>query len=102
MPIKACADRLRNEIEEYGNPPKFPEEEEESADAAPAVAGAAPVDPTKFKATKSKAAAKKGKGATQWDILKHSGIPEDEIDLFQCAAPDVCRQIVQQCGLLQE
>lgn len=35
---------------------------------------------------KGKAAAKKGKGATQWDILKNSGIPEDEIPNFQCAA----------------
>ena len=25
IPIKACADKLRKEIEQYGNPPKFPE-----------------------------------------------------------------------------
>jgi leucyl-tRNA synthetase len=25
MPIKACADKLKREIEEFGNPPKFPE-----------------------------------------------------------------------------
>lgn len=29
MPIKACADKLKREIELYGNPPRFPEEEEE-------------------------------------------------------------------------
>jgi len=26
MPIKACADKLKREIEIYGYPPKFPEE----------------------------------------------------------------------------
>ena len=36
-------------------------------------------DPTKFVAKKSKAAAKKGAGSTQWDILKMSGIPEGDI-----------------------
>lgn len=85
MPIKACADRLRGEIEVFGNPPVFPEDEEppspEPADAAAAA------DPTKFKATKGKAAAKKGKGVTQWDILKNSGIPEADIHMFQCALP---------------
>lgn len=39
----------------------------------------APVDPTKFVAKKSKAAAKKGVGNSQWDILKMSNIPEAEI-----------------------
>lgn len=29
MPIKACADKLKREMELYGCPPKFPEEEEE-------------------------------------------------------------------------
>lgn len=28
MPIKACADRLKREIEQFGNPPKFPDAEE--------------------------------------------------------------------------
>lgn len=37
------------------------------------------VDPTKFVAKKSKAAAKKGAGNSQWDILKMSSIPESEI-----------------------
>lgn len=41
--------------------------------------GAEIKDPTKFGGKKSKAAAKKGVGSTQWDILKMSGIPEDEI-----------------------
>lgn len=87
MPIKACADRLRGEIEAYGNPPQFPDEDAKEPEPEPAAAGAAPpTDPTKFKATKGKVASKKGKGATQWDILKNSGIPEEEIHQFQCGA----------------
>lgn len=77
MPIKACADRLKGEIEEYGLPPVFPDEEPAEQDQAEAAASDVKV--TK----KGKAAAKKGKGATQWDILKNSGIPEDEIHNFQ-------------------
>lgn len=29
MPIKACADKLKREIEDYGNPPVFPEQDDE-------------------------------------------------------------------------
>lgn len=52
---------------------------------APEAAPAADVkaDPTKFSGKKSKAAAKKGTGATQWQILKQSGIPEDQIPDFR-------------------
>ena len=31
MPIKACADKLKREMEDYGCPPVFPAEEEEAA-----------------------------------------------------------------------
>ena len=31
MPIKACADKLKREIEDYGCPPNFPAVEEEEA-----------------------------------------------------------------------
>lgn len=80
MPIKACADKLAREIAQYGCPPVFPTEEEEVAPAEEVQTEK--VDPTKFAAKKSKAVAKKGKGASQWDILKLSGIPEDEIPKF--------------------
>jgi leucyl-tRNA synthetase len=82
MPIKACADKLAREIATYGNPPKFPTEEEAAEEAPQDDANNGPVDPTKFVAKKSKAAAKKGVGNTQWDILKMSGIPESEIAQF--------------------
>lgn len=88
MPIKACADKLNRELETYGCPPAFPSEEDAeplpiAADGPPAAAADAKTDPTKFVAKKSKAAAKKGPGATQWGILKLSGIPESEIPDFR-------------------
>ena len=88
--LQACADKLARELATYGCPPVFPSEEDTAAEAATAAAAAAeadaaagPTDPTKFVAKKSKAAAKKGTGNTQWDILKMSGIPEEEL-------PEVC------------
>lgn len=81
MPIKACADKLAREIQTYGCPPVFPEEDLEMK--APESEGEdLKIDPTKFVAKKSKALAKKGRGASQWEILKMSGIPEDEIPRF--------------------
>lgn len=55
-------------------------------------------DPTKFSGKKSKAAAKKGPGATQWGILQLSGIPESEIPAF--ATTDHWLQ-VSCCSMLQ-
>lgn len=47
-------------------------------------------DPAKFSGKKSKAVAKQGGGATQWAILKLSGIPESEIPAFRliCCCPE--------------
>ena len=55
--------------------------------AGPAAAGEPPAGG--FKGKKSKAAAKQGKGKTQWEILKQSGIPEEEIPAFRCARTGV-------------
>ena len=59
----------------------FPVEEEPAEEEAPAETEMK--DPAKFKGKKSKATAKKGPGATQYDILKNSGIPEEEIPDFR-------------------
>lgn len=87
MPIKACADKLNRELDTYGCPPMFPSEEEgpeEASSQAPSEgSGNVKADPTKFSGKKSKAASKKGAGATQWQILKFSGIPEEEIPSFR-------------------
>ncbi len=55
------------------------------AEAAATAASVAERDPAKFSGKKSKAAAKKGAGSTQWDILVRSGIPEAEVPMFRCA-----------------
>jgi len=82
MPIKACADKLSREIEMYGCPPVFPVIDGLELQDKTEENNSAQADPTKFIAKKSKAVAKQGKGATQWEILKMSGIPEDEIPKF--------------------
>jgi hypothetical protein len=61
----------------------FLQPEPSAAEAAAAAAAAGPTDPTKFVGKKSKAVAKKGAGATQWEILAKSGIPEEEIPQFR-------------------
>lgn len=72
MPIKACADKLKREIETFGNPPVFPSSEatqsEKQGDAS--------------KSRKAKVQAK-GTGAKyQWQIMQSSGVPESEIANF--------------------
>lgn len=80
MPIKACADKLKREIELYGCPPDFPEEEEEEEDS-----GVKPGDiivKDKAKGKKSKAAAKAGSSKYQWDIMKSLGLSDEDIVKF--------------------
>ncbi|KAJ0409575.1 hypothetical protein ATCC90586_010086 [Pythium insidiosum] len=83
MPIQAAANKLKNELEVFGFPPDF-----SSADAAeasqPAKVEAKPAGApeNKAKGKKSKAAAKTGGAARQYNILQMSNIPEDEIPAF--------------------
>ncbi|KAJ4446647.1 Leucine--tRNA ligase, cytoplasmic, partial [Periplaneta americana] len=83
MPIKACADKLKRELEEFGFPPKFPEtttevvQEETKADA---------VIKDKSKGKKSKAVAKSGSGKYQWQIMQSLGLSDDEIRKFADAS----------------
>jgi len=91
MPIKASADKLAREIQQFGNPPVFPEEIEElenltvvdkdknaggNDENENAVAG-------KFKGKKSKVAAKSGGQVYQWEIMRSVGISDAEISEFQ-------------------
>ena len=89
MPIQAAANKLKMEIEKYGCPPVFdagPSEEELAAAAKvaeeEAAAKAAATGQKLRKKKKGKLAKKTGKAKTQWDILKMSGIPEEEIPAF--------------------
>ena len=59
MPIKASADKLAREIENFGNPPIFPTETEEQGDGHLDTEDSSEgTPPDKFKGKKSKAASK--------------------------------------------
>ncbi|XP_020245845.1 leucine--tRNA ligase, cytoplasmic [Asparagus officinalis] len=82
MPIKASADKLAREIQQFGNPPIFTSLEdveivEEVAEDS--VQGGQ----QKYKSAKSKAAAKSGGDKYQWEIMKSFGLPDSEIAKFQ-------------------
>ncbi|KID76764.1 Leucine--tRNA ligase, cytoplasmic [Metarhizium brunneum] len=85
MPIKACADKLINEIGKFGEDfSGYNEEEDDAADEKPA---AAPVshtkeDITKFTTNKSKTKAKTAKMKYQFQIMQAIGIPTKEIHQF--------------------
>ncbi|XP_047126079.1 leucine--tRNA ligase, cytoplasmic isoform X1 [Hydra vulgaris] len=66
MPIKACADKLKREIEDYGCPPVFPNETEKKD----------------ISNMKSKVAAKTGGLTYQWQIMQALDIPDDLIKKF--------------------
>jgi len=68
MPIKACADKLKREIETYGCPPSFPVDTQEK-------------DVSKMK---SKVAAKTGGVKYQWQIMKNmfADMADDDIKKF--------------------
>ncbi|KAF7810405.1 leucine--tRNA ligase, cytoplasmic [Senna tora] len=84
MPIKASADKLAREIQQFGNPPVFPGEVEEQEHELPKNednSGGAP--PDKFKGKKSKVASKSTGQVFQWEIMRSFGISDSEISKFQ-------------------
>ncbi|KAL7300784.1 hypothetical protein TKK_0006759 [Trichogramma kaykai] len=100
MPIKACADKLKREMETYGYPPNFPEFEEEVEEV---VTDVKIVDKSKGK--KSKAVAKTGKAKYQWQIMLSLGLKDEEIKNFAEAEywldyfPPLAVQDLKQFGL---
>lgn len=83
MPIKACADKLVREIEEFGvNFENVPKDEEEAEAPAAQAQPKEKADPTKFVAKKSKVQAKQGRGKFQHEIMIQSGIPREEVHKF--------------------
>ncbi|CAI5726811.1 unnamed protein product [Hyaloperonospora brassicae] len=91
MPIQAAANKLKRELETYGTPPDFSrtlagptgsdgDDKSEAGDEAGKTAMEGALD--KAHGKKSKAAAKTGGVVHQYDILKMSHIPEDEIPKF--------------------
>lgn len=77
MPIKACADKLKREIEMYGCPPQFPAEEAEKVEEEKDI-----IPQDKSKGKKSKAVAKAGTAKYQWQIMQSLGLSDDEIKKF--------------------
>lgn len=65
MPIKACADKLQREMEDFGYPPQFP---------AKTLA--------EEKQVKSKVEAKTGKANYQWEIMQNMGLADEDIKKF--------------------
>ncbi|KAK9406608.1 leucine-tRNA ligase cytoplasmic [Crotalus adamanteus] len=102
MPIKACADKLKREMELYGCPPEFPDEEEEEEEEEPRQEV---VIKDKAKGRKSKAAAKTGSSKYQWNIMKSLGLSDEEIIKFSEAEhwlgyfPPLALQDLKRMGL---
>lgn len=105
MPIKACADKLTEEVRKFGQNFERYEEEAEPADALPAPTQAVTKeDITKFTSNKSKAAAKTVKLKYQFQIMLALGIPREEIYKFADSAywlkyfPPLCKQHLDSFG----
>jgi len=79
MPIQGAATKLKLEMEKYGVPPVVPTVKEE---APPPQKQDATAKLGQFKSKKTKTVRKTGAAKLQWDILKMSGIPEEEIPRF--------------------
>jgi len=82
MPIKACADKLKREMEEFGNPPVFPLPKEESEPQVQEPAKKAQEDPLKFRSAKTKLASKSGGETYQWNIMRQLGLSDEDIPKF--------------------
>lgn len=97
MPILACADKLKREAELFGNDYSNVPVDEAEEETKPAVKEEA-VDPTKFKAKKSKAQAKKGRGKYQFEIMMQLGIAREDVIKFADAQywlsyfPPLCQE----------
>ncbi|KAL0271438.1 UNVERIFIED_CONTAM: hypothetical protein PYX00_008534 [Menopon gallinae] len=81
MPIKACADKLKREIEEFGCPPKFPQEDDSDDESAQGSQDSN-IMKDKSKGKKSKAMAKTAAAKYQWQIMESLGLKSDEIAKF--------------------
>lgn len=84
MPIKACADKLTQEIADFGTNFEGYQEEEGAADYVPApTQDQTKIDVTNFRATKGKVQAKTIKARYQFQIMLAQNIPREEIHRFR-------------------
>eukprot|EP00758_Cryptobia_borreli_P001030 Tbor_TRINITY_DN1878_c0_g1::TRINITY_DN1878_c0_g1_i1::g.23030::m.23030/K01869/LARS, leuS; leucyl-tRNA synthetase len=77
-PIAACAKKLANEIEKYGNPPEFPES---VLDGTSQEKKENTLAPGQYKSKRGKT----GPAKPQWVIMQSLGIPDEEIHRFSDA-----------------
>ncbi|CAG8028116.1 unnamed protein product [Penicillium salamii] len=87
MPIKACSDKLANEVKMFGqNFEGYQEEEEAAQEPVPAPTQQVNAQAEKFSGKKSKAAAKTVKMKYQFQIMLAIGVPLEDIHKFADAA----------------
>ncbi|KAI9741373.1 MAG: 2-isopropylmalate synthase [Cirrosporium novae-zelandiae] len=105
MPIKACADKLVEDVQKFGkNFENYSEEEVTETPAAAPTQAQTKEDITKFSGKKSKAAAKTVKMKYQFQIMMALGIPKEEIHKFADAShwleyfPPLCIQDLNDFG----
>lgn len=104
MPIKACADKLVNEIKMFGQNFEGYKAEEEPVVEEPHKKPPTHEDPTKFVAKKGKAAAKAVQVKYQFQIMQSIGIPTEEIHKFADPQywleffPPLCRRDLTNLG----
>lgn len=105
MPIKACADKLTEDVRKFGQNFELYKEEVELAVVLPAPTQAVTKeDITKFTSNKSKAAAKTVKLKHQFQIMLALGIPCEEIHKFADSTywlkyfPPLCKQHMDSFG----
>lgn len=83
MPIKACADKIKREIELYDNPPKFPPQPDIANIRLFLHEENRPKKKGEARSKKAKAASKSDTNIVyQWNIMKSSNVPENEIANF--------------------
>lgn len=84
MPISAAANKIKNEMEKFGNPPNQEKVEALEAESKAKVSNDSPDINAigNFKSKKTKTVRKTGKKKLQWDILKDMGLKDEEIPEF--------------------
>ncbi len=106
MPIKACADKLTDDVRKFGEHFERYEEEDLGVEGQPPAPTQAQTkdDITKFTSKKGKAAAKTVKRKYQFQIMLALGIPREEIHKFADAHywlkyfPPICKQDLNDFG----
>lgn len=105
MPIKACADKLKREMEQFGYPPQFPDARCQEEQPKMKEVSSEAMFKDKSKGKKSKAMAKSGGAKYQWQIMESLGMDAEEIKQFASSDhwinyfPPACKADLKSMGL---